>query len=436
MNNLTPIRVMAVLIAGAALAACGGTDNNSAGGVSAQTKETTTGAITGFGSVIVEGVRYDDTGATVEDEVDATNPAPGTLADLKLGMQVELEAQDGRAKFIRIRPEVIGTVDAPTATGFIVLGQTVVVSDDTVYAGATALADIVAGDSVKVHGQRDENGNIIASRIKRKDPTSLRFYRVAGTVDSVDADSKTFMIRALTVRWNDSTRISPAADQIVVGARVAVFSDTDAQSNELPARAIRIRTMDDEPDSVRRSIGGMIQDYEVGTPTFRLRGVTVNFTPETKFENGTESDLADGRKILVRGTFSPRGENRRVIEATEIRFHHTHEHRNSLHGAISDYDSTDMSFMLRGVKVDASNDAVEYIGGDASLLGNGVNVKVIGSVDGDMVAAKIIKFVTAEHESEEEFESDRELQEGSIPDNEQPNLPGPSQPGSTPTTRR
>src|SRR5436189_6062435 len=88
-----PTRMLLQLAAAAALlAGCGGggdtgTSSVPAGSSGANTSSFAAGAISGFGSVIVNGVRFDDSAARIADD-------DGRVADssaLKLGMRVEID---------------------------------------------------------------------------------------------------------------------------------------------------------------------------------------------------------------------------------------------------------------------------------------------------------------------------------------------------------
>src|SRR5690242_2169900 len=72
--------------AAALLAGCGGGGGDAGMGGAAASRSFASGPITGFGSVIVNGVRFDNsTAATTDDD---GNAVPATA--LKLGMQVEV----------------------------------------------------------------------------------------------------------------------------------------------------------------------------------------------------------------------------------------------------------------------------------------------------------------------------------------------------------
>jgi hypothetical protein len=78
------------LFSAAVLAACGGGGGSSTGttGGTAGSAAYTSGAISGFGSVIVNGVRFDTSSVAVEDDDGASHSAD----ELRLGDSVEIES--------------------------------------------------------------------------------------------------------------------------------------------------------------------------------------------------------------------------------------------------------------------------------------------------------------------------------------------------------
>src|SRR5690606_42030707 len=92
-RTTTPLtrRAMLGTLAAAGLAACGGggdgIDSGGTGGAPPQ-QSFTTGSISGFGSIIVNGVRFDDTQAAIVDD----EGRPRARSELALGMVVDIEA--------------------------------------------------------------------------------------------------------------------------------------------------------------------------------------------------------------------------------------------------------------------------------------------------------------------------------------------------------
>jgi hypothetical protein len=178
----------AALVAGAALLVpgCGG-------GVGSGGTGMAIGTINGFGSVIVDGARYDDSAVPTLRE-----DAPGveTQAQARLGQRAEVRFTDGGiASALMVDATLIGTVSRVDASGaFSVLGQSVSANSDpslgpvTQFAGGyTGAASVLAGDAVEVHGLIVVQGTafvVQATRIERLAalPTYLKATGiVAGT---------------------------------------------------------------------------------------------------------------------------------------------------------------------------------------------------------------------------------------------------------------
>lgn len=152
------------------LVGCGGTQM--AGGVGSGGSGLAEGLVTGFGSVIVDGVAYSDSAATVERWGEAG------VAEAKLGQRVRVVLENGQATRIVVLPQLIGeAVSAPDAQGdFVILGQRVRIVDsstaDLPITVLEGLTQVKVGDALEVHGQwsRDNAGRnvLIASRIEKR----------------------------------------------------------------------------------------------------------------------------------------------------------------------------------------------------------------------------------------------------------------------------
>src|SRR5882724_9545279 len=127
-----------------ALASCGGGTSETGGsGV------TSTGTITGFGSVFVNGVEFNTSGATI---VRDGNPA--TESNLRVGMVVMVNGSrsgsSGNATRIEVDDALKGFVEGkPDANHWSVMGQTVLVDDRTRFENN---AQPGVGDFAEVHG--------------------------------------------------------------------------------------------------------------------------------------------------------------------------------------------------------------------------------------------------------------------------------------------
>ncbi len=194
----------------ALLASCGGGGGVDTGGTGA-VPTGAAGPITGFGSVFVGGVRFDDSTAEIED-LDGNRRSRD---ELRLGMTVELEAgavsdagsgPAATARRIRFDSEIAGLVSAVDVVGeaFTVLGQRVTVDAATVFDERLSggLAGLAPGQAVEVYAEFDAAlQRYRATRVEPAVPGS-GLLRLRGPVAEVNPQQRTLRIGTASYRYD------------------------------------------------------------------------------------------------------------------------------------------------------------------------------------------------------------------------------------------
>lgn len=385
------------------IAACGGgggsdgtTTGSSTDTGTAAATAFTQGTVTGFGSVIVNGVRFDDSGISATDD-------DGQKVALGLGMRVEIDsgsidtsAGTARAHAMRTGGLVTGPVqgtpvagtDAGTGT-LTVLGQGVDVTattvfDDSLAAGLSAVAD---GTVVEVHGLRDSaTGRIVATRIEAK--TAATVYALRGTVSGLDGTAKTFSIGSAAISYAAVTTVpTTLADGVSLRVLLATAPVAGVwQAQSLGGKAATTTTT---TTAAQAHVRGVITAFTSAT-AFSIDGIPVDASAAT-FPDGS-TDLALGVQVEVKGTLT----NGTII-ATAVELESRHkgddDRKFRLHGAITSVDTTAKTFLLRGITVSYAG-TVAYTGGTEAGLVVGAKVEVRGTVGAtrNTLAATAIKF--------------------------------------------
>ena len=165
------------------------------------------GAVTAFGSVWVNGVRYDTSQATF-----TINGSLGNQSDLEIGDVVlvvgtlDPDAATGVARQVVFDSLVEGPISAidAEANSFVALGQTVEITPTTSFDDAIpqqALAGLSIGDVVEVSGFRAANGEIKATRVAFKE-FGRREFETTGVVANHDGVARRFNVNALVVDYS------------------------------------------------------------------------------------------------------------------------------------------------------------------------------------------------------------------------------------------
>jgi Domain of unknown function (DUF5666) len=387
---------LASALAAAVLAVgCGGGGGVDTGGTGTTTAFSS-GRISGFGSIIVNGIRFDDSTARVFDD-DGVEHGRG---DLKLGMVTGVNAgavtvdtstglSNSKATEIRYGSEIKGPVQAlNVAAGTLtVIGQSVKVDAATVFEDLpTGLAGVQVGNLLEVYGFLDRStGSYTATRIERK--LSLLSYKVVGTVSGLDTAAKTFALGGITVNY--SSLAAGGLPALSNGVDVRASLQTIPRGNVWTATALSGNTPV-VADGAQTELEGYITDF-VSTSNFKVAGVTINASASgLVFKNGNAAQLANGVAIEVEG-ITRAG----VLAASqiEVKTKGGGGQEFQLFGAIESVNAATQSFVLRGITVSYSA-STRIDNGSATNLVVGASVEVRGalSASGNQLVAARIKF--------------------------------------------
>lgn len=237
------IRMMLMVICAAGLAACSGGSNVAGGGggiVGTGKQVVVSGEVTGFGSVIVNGIEFTK---STEPDVSATpvmlafdNVSSAGEDVLRRGMMVALSgsyetaSKKGSYTHIVFSPELrglldIGSVNAAAGT-LTILGRSVQAGASTIFIGISGINELQSMQyqrlELEVSGYLDSSGTVLASRITLKSSgfTSGK-VQIKGRASSVDSTS--FALGSLNVSTSGATFVGmTAADLAVAGLIVEV----------------------------------------------------------------------------------------------------------------------------------------------------------------------------------------------------------------------
>jgi hypothetical protein len=311
--------VLTAALAALIVAGCGGGTGGTGVTNGGPTNAVSIGVMT-KGSVIVNGVHFDDTNAQI-----TVDDSPTTSAALQSGMVVKVRGQinddslTGIAQAVKAEAEVRGTVNTHNASTvpptFTVIGQTVFVDDLTVFANfgtpaptpSAAVGALVDGTSVvEVHGLRDAAGNIHASRVELIATPVAGTNELRGTVANVTGTSFTLQNGTANVSVSYAANVVvPAGATLANGALVEIHG----AFNGTTFTATRVDIEDLEDAQFQHAAGeefeveGQVSGCGTNNPctSFSVGNQAVQTNPSTRFENGAATDLADGVRIEAEG---------------------------------------------------------------------------------------------------------------------------------------
>ena len=383
--------MLTVLGSAMLLAGCGGGGGGttSADGTAGVAGSSASGAITGFGSIIVGGVRFDDSAASVQDD----DGASLNSGDLKLGMVVRIKCgkktNDGssvraKADSIEVHSELQGPVESKAADSksIVVLGQTVNISATTFFEDGLSLATLAVGAVVEVHGFVDPaNNTLTATRIENK--PKAKAFKLQGSISALNTATatKTFQIGSLVIAYTDLV-VTPGltlANGSVVRVRLAVTPLTGTRT------ALKVQKFEiEKEDRNEAEVEGIITAF-TSTSLFSVNGLPVDAS--TAFFEGDRAGIKIGARVEVEGSVV-----NGVLVARKVELEDGEDAAKfELHGTLSLLDTTAKTFVLRGMTVNYDAATTFSVGVTAAALANGLNIEVKGkrSASNVIVATRI-----------------------------------------------
>lgn len=301
-------KLIAIAAAVLAVAACGGSSDSTSPS-QPTSSDIVVGTITGFGSVIVNGVKFDDSAATV-----TMDGAVASRDRLRVGMVVQIRGRihndgTGVAESIRYDDCAEGPITAmnQVQNTLTVMGQTVHVDDDTEFDGVTLrdMNSFAIGDLIEVSCLQDPaNNRWQAKRIEHKGTfaNGVTEVEVKGVVSNLNLAAGTCTVGGLSVNFGG----------IAAGDRPAGFAN--GMNVEVAGRSFANGTLtadrlrDHDRDRLHMVDGdgveveGYVADF-VSIANFKVNGQVVNAANAT-IKNGTTTDVANGVKVEVEGTMA------------------------------------------------------------------------------------------------------------------------------------
>ena len=313
------------------LTACGG----GGGGSASVSGNLSSGTISGLGSIIVNGVRYETVGANV---LDADDGSTAITTPLRIGMTVSVE-QNG-ADPVTLRP-IAGKIliqsgiqggASYVGNNLTVAGLPVTTDTATIVLDANGLVTNLAAlnnINVEVYGLPQADGSYLATLVEAE--IGPHPVQVVGTVQSINANAKTLVLgtsaNPITI---DYTSITPPSG-LVVGAVVVAKSSATTTASSYSANSLQIRSTTASTytnyvsnysgttrvANERNELYGAVSD-KVSTSsggnvtgcTFRIQGIQVQASSVALC-----ASIANGTYVEAKGTLI-----NSVLNATRIEF--------------------------------------------------------------------------------------------------------------------
>ena len=389
------------------LSGCGSGGGEGATTGTASGSAAASGTITGFGSMFVNGKKFETNDVEVRHDglTERCTISQAARCGLEQGMTVKVSGDfsgsSHRATTIVQEDTLEGpitNVDVPNSQ-FSVLGQTVLVDDTTRFDSGVNLTNLVAGNIVEVSGFVKADGIVVASFVERKAGTGCGTdgCEIKGVVKSHNHATTTFQIGGLTVIYDIDGTIP---DTIINDMPIPSGSNWNGIFVEVKGTTLSGTTLTAtkvEPEN--QGAGNVVDEFEVegfvtqaGTASGNIIDFTIGTTPvrttaNTEFRGGTVDEIVVGAKLSAEGRFDGT-----TLIAKHVKFHESAR----LEGDVVDIVAGPAGvneFKLDGLPTVtiAVNSRTEFKDTSRLTLANPNHVRVRGRVSGafSVIATRI-----------------------------------------------
>ena len=364
-----------MLLSASSLAGCGGGAGVAGLPGTGGTGIYVQGSIAGFGSVIINSIKFDDSQATV-----LMNGGAVSSANLRLGMVAAVQgergadATQGTARSIEVWSLAQGLVASVHGSGFEVAGVKVLTNPATACDGLGRVGQLSAGMRVVVWGLQSGVEGI-----------SWTATRVALATDAQVVSTGTLARIGSRSYLNGLLLTGALADGIADATLVRVQGTLSPTQESLQVTGFKLHSpwLATQPQG-ESEIEGVVASVLSAT-RFMMGGIEVDAAGARLSPAGAR--IAVGARIQVEGFWQGA-----VLKAVEVEVGDEQGLREASIEAVIEQFTSLSYFILRGQRCDASG-AVLVGSGSLNDVRLGAKVKLQGSVDGDLLRVRSLELL-------------------------------------------
>lgn len=362
----------------------------------------TMGRISNFGSLYVNGIKYNTDNARFSREgIDSKMQSDFSTGEMvKIIGKINADNTTGVASEVIFSHLLEGSVSRIANDKTLqVLGQKVTTNDLTVLHGFTVLSDLKLDNIVEVSGFIDSQGNITASSLKliQTQFTQGSVLDIEGTISQLNTEAKTFVINNnLTIDYAAANFTGIAEAGLVNGLYLNVGTEQNLTNGIFFASTVDF-IEESLVSGISYEIEGAISRY-VSATDFDVDGIAASTNTQTVFKTGTTAALKRDAWVIIKGVSNTQGKI--IIEEISLPDAITHILIEAKIETI-DYAASRLSLLGKSIHIDNSTLMSDETSNDLNALllnqfsqGESVFISVYRNNEGRYIASRLSKIDT------------------------------------------
>ncbi|MBA6265362.1 DUF5666 domain-containing protein [Colwellia sp. Bg11-12] len=255
-----------------------------------------TGVITGFGSVYVNGVRY----LTDNADININGNSGADVSLLKVGMHVTIASSDDNSESpeaLRVTYEsevegMVSSIDRDNQT-IIVAGTLISYNNLTHFIDITE-ANLSVSQRIEVNGYLRQDNSYLATMIKLDADTSNdQAEYTRGLIEQLNTTNRTFRLDQLIIDYNTASIEGELSNGALVKVEGVLTNETIIASH------IETEMFDGNSDSSseefsRYEVEGIVSAFDATNNTITVNGYTFTLADTVQYQGGTADALIAG----------------------------------------------------------------------------------------------------------------------------------------------
>ena len=375
---------LALAVVGVLSACGGGSGSDTDDTISSANREISTGTITGFGSVYINGKRFDTSSASIFSDGSELSD----VTELRIGMKASVtsDSSSGKASDVKYEEDVKGPADEDIAdfkaAAFSVMGQEVIADEATIIDDSISMP-VGMNTILEISGIRQADDSLLATYlatyIEDKDVAKVNKFKVIGNARAINTTDKMFKIGDLQIDYSSADVRDLLSGNPTEGQLVEVKDENLAYvagSNMLSATRVEpfdtFSGNDDTLQVQRVEIETAVIGVSLPGEQFQIPDFTVNIDPvNTTFRYGTADEIGVGSVVQIKAIRNDSDE----LDASRITFKR---------------NSTRMEAAVDSGSIDIANNRLTVLGVTVQINDNtdmeddrGNTIDISGLNDGD-----------------------------------------------------
>ena len=167
----------------------------------------------------------------------------------------------------------------------------------------TTYFDLYSDDHVSVSGFYNKEGDLIATRVARKenDYSEKSVLKLSGVIEDLQVNSSEFKLNNIMIDYQNADNTPPFMEGDYVLVKGSLLAGVFNAIEIVPISKKKSKSKSKIHSKTFKGFEGLVRSADLEQNNFMLNGVSVSYSDKTKIKYGEQESLVDGAHVRVLG---------------------------------------------------------------------------------------------------------------------------------------